>query len=137
MFSQGFWNRIWVSTGRVIFGRPTVPLRPEPAMVVSSSFLTHSNTTAVPAVREKVKVLRTSSPVAEIVSGAATYVLHTSRDPQRPYNEQSENPKNIRTNIQENPYGLALSIVLWSCLFSLKQESPALTSISSCWDYCL
>ena len=73
----------------------------------------------------------------ELFSGAATYVLHTSRDPQRPYNEQSENPKNIRTNIQENPYGLALSIVLWSCLFSLKQESPALTSISSCWDYCL
>ena len=41
----------------------------------------------------KLKVLRMSSPIVEIVSGAATYVLHTPRGPQRPYSEKSENPK--------------------------------------------
>ncbi len=32
-FSQGFWSHISAGILRVIFGRPTQPLRPEPAMV--------------------------------------------------------------------------------------------------------
>ncbi len=38
----------------------------------------------------KLKVLRMSSPIVEIASGAATYVLHTPRGPQRPYSEKYE-----------------------------------------------
>ncbi len=48
----------------------------------------------------KLKVLRMSSPIVEIVSGAATYVLHTPRGPQRPYSEKSENPKFSKHNKQ-------------------------------------
>ncbi len=41
----------------------------------------------------KLKVLRMSSPIVDILSGAAAYVLHIARGPQRPYSEKSENQK--------------------------------------------
>ncbi len=52
------------------------------------------------------KVLRMNSPIVEIVSGAATYVLHTSRAPQRPYSEKSKN------------------IFVWGSLFKLTSSWP-------------
>ncbi len=39
------------------------------------------------------KVLRMSSPIVEILSGAAAHVLHVARGPQRPYSENLKNPK--------------------------------------------
>ena len=34
-----------------------------------------------------------SSPIVEILSGAAAHVLHVARGPQRPYSENLKNPK--------------------------------------------
>ncbi len=63
----------------------------------------------------KLKVLRMSSPIVEIVSGAATFVLHTSRGLRRPYSEHSwEN-----MFLKKKTRNLALSIFLWCCLFPL------------------
>ena len=59
--------------------------------------------------KRKLKVLRMSSPIVEIVSGAATYVLHTPRGPQRPYSEKSENPNFSKQTKSKN---------IWPCLFS-------------------
>ena len=50
-----------------------------------------------------------SSPIVEILSGAAAHVLHVARGPQRPYSEKSKNPKFRRNN--KNPK-------IWPCLFS-------------------
>ena len=50
----------------------------------------------------KLKVLRLSSPIVEIVSGAATYVLHTPRGPQLPYSEKyKKSNKNCKNKIQD------------------------------------
>ena len=36
------------------------------------------------------KVLRMSSPIVEILSGAAAHVLHVARGPQRAYSEKTK-----------------------------------------------
>ena len=43
------------------------------------------------------KVIRMSSPIVEILSGAAQ-VLHVARGPQRPYSENLKNPKFRKKN---------------------------------------
>ncbi len=51
-----------------------------------------------------------SSPIVEILSGAAAHVLHVARGPQRPYSENLKNPK-FRKKKTQNPN-------IWPCLFS-------------------
>ena len=69
------------------------------------------------------KVLRMSSPIVEILSGAAAHVLHVARGPQRPYSENLKNPKFRKNKKSEN---MALSIFLWNCLFPLKRRALVL-----------
>ncbi len=45
-----------------------------------------------------------SSPIVEILSGAAAHVLHVARGPQRPYSEKSKN-QSFRKNTKIRKYG--------------------------------
>ncbi len=74
-----------------------------------------------------------SSPIAEIVSGAATHVLHIARGPQRPYGEKSKNPE-FRKTTKVRKYGPVYSY--GTAYFPLKWEPCNDLLCAASWPWC-